>query len=226
MATDTVVTNTVTGVDGTSYTSAVSNDTLTNEDFLQLLLEELKMQDPTSPMDSARMLDTQMQMSSIETNLSLVTAMESMQSSYAQAALSNAANVIGKSIEDGNISQSGTNKAYTVRSVENIDGAVYVKAQEILYLEDVVTDVNGDLLNYDVNGNILDSTGTQTGNKITLTDPGTVALDDDGNVIILDSEGEIVTQTDEYKFTYQGGVNPVYSDELTTIDFDSITKIF
>ena len=69
MATDNIAITGSTGVDGNSYTTAVSNDKLTNEDFLNLMLEEMKMQDPTSPMDSSSMLSSQMQMSSIETNL-------------------------------------------------------------------------------------------------------------------------------------------------------------
>ena len=48
-----VVVNSQTGIDGNSYTTAISNDKLTNDDFLKLLLEEMKMQDPTNPMDSS-----------------------------------------------------------------------------------------------------------------------------------------------------------------------------
>ena len=43
MAVDNVVVSSSTGVDGNSYTTAISNDTLTNEDFLELLLEEMKI---------------------------------------------------------------------------------------------------------------------------------------------------------------------------------------
>ena len=136
MAVDAVQTQTKVDDYGNSYTTRISNDNLTNEDFLTLLLEEMKHQDPTSPMDSNRMLDTQMQMSNIQTNLELAKSMESLQASYSLSALSTAANVIGKNIEDGNISDSGVNKAYTVRSVENTDGEVFVRAQEILFLED------------------------------------------------------------------------------------------
>ena len=45
MAVENVQVNTSTGIDGSSYTSSISNDQLTNADFLKLMIEELKMQD-------------------------------------------------------------------------------------------------------------------------------------------------------------------------------------
>lgn len=42
MAVDNVVTQSATGFDGNSYTTAISNDKLTNDDFLKLMLEEMK----------------------------------------------------------------------------------------------------------------------------------------------------------------------------------------
>ena len=126
------------GVDGNSYTTSISNDQLTSNDFLKLMIQELKLQDPTKPMDSAQMLSTQMQMSTINTNQEMIKAMQAMQTAYSQTALSNATGVIGKNIEDGNVGEDGITKAYTVRSIENVDGEIQVKAQQILYLEDRV----------------------------------------------------------------------------------------
>lgn len=222
MAVDNVQVNTSTGVDGNAYTSNISNDKLTNQDFLKLMLEELKLQDPTKPMDSQRMLDTQMQMSSIETNLATAEAMKSLQNSFSQSALSNASNVIGKNIEDGNLNQSGVNKAYTVRSVESIDGGIQVKAQEILYLEDQIQNPDGDLVIYDLTGNLLNADGTKTGQKIALTNPGN-PITRDGAPVILDENNEEVT---DHGYAFSGARIPVYSDQLTTLPFNSITKIF
>lgn len=228
MAVDNVQVNTNTGVDGSSYTSSISNDELTNDDFLRLMIQELKLQDPTKPMDSKQMLATQMQMSTINANQEMVKAMASLQTSYAQTALSNAANVIGKNVEDGNISENGVNKAYTVRSVETIDGEVQVKAQEILYYEDRVKLTDGDdstpdtLVNYNVKGEILDSEGNVTDNKIVLQEPGLPLLRD-GKLVILDKNNEEIA---DHKYELAGATTPVYSDQLTSIPFSSLTKIF
>ena len=222
MAVDNVTVSSSTGIDGSSYTTAISNDQLTNEDFLTLMIEELKMQDPTSPMDSQRMLDTQMQMSAMNTNLKTIETMESLAKTFSQSALSNAAAVIGKNIEDGNIGEDGVNKAYTVRSVENVDGEVSVKAQQILYIEDQVQDSDGNNIVYDLNGEILDENGNKTGYKVALEDVGNV-IQKDGLPVILDENFEEVSDSG---YSMNGSVLPVYSDQLASIAFSSITKIF
>lgn len=95
---DKIQVNSSVGVDGNSYTSAISNDQLTNDDFLKLMIQELKLQDPTKPVDSTQMLSTQMQMSTISTNQEMMKVMQSLQTSFSQSSLSNASSVIGKKI--------------------------------------------------------------------------------------------------------------------------------
>ena len=77
--------NTSIGIDGNSYTTAISNDKLTNEDFLKLMIQELKLQDPTKPMDSKEMLSSQMQMSQMNTNQEMIKAMQAMQTEIGRA---------------------------------------------------------------------------------------------------------------------------------------------
>ncbi|WP_121628036.1 flagellar hook assembly protein FlgD [Poseidonibacter antarcticus] len=227
MATDIQV-NSSTGVDGNSYTNSVSNDELTNDDFLTLMITELKLQDPTSPTDSAQMLSTQMQMSTINTNQEMVTAMQSLQQSFSQTALTNASNIIGKNIEDGNIGESGINKAYTVTSVESIDGVVQVRAQEMLYLENKIKLTDPDdssndiLLDYNTAGEIIDANGNKNGSKIALNSPGDPIIKD-GSLVVLDSTNTEVT---DHNYKLAGLSSPVYSDELIDIPFSQITKIF
>lgn len=223
-----VDTSSATDASGNSYTTSVSNDQLSNSDFLQLMLQELKLQDPTKPMDSQQMLSTQMQMSSIDTNQKLVESMEALKTSFTQSSLSNASSVIGKNIEDGNVSDTGINKAYTVTSVENVDGQVQVVAREILYIEQRVKLSDGDdstndpLVNYDVAGNILDEDGKETGKKIALDKPGT-PLVKDGKLVVLDENNEEIA---DHKYELAGVNTPAYSDKVTNIPFEKITRIF
>lgn len=224
MATDNVEVSSSVGLDGNSYTTAISNDKLTNEDFLKLMLEELKMQDPTKPMDSQQMLDSQMQMSNIETNLTLAASMETLTAAFTQSALSNASNLIGQSIEDGNINEAGINKAYTVRSVSSDgEGGITVTAQEILYLEDIMVDSEGNLIDYNTAGEILDSEGNTTGQKVVIGYPGQIDLDEDGKPIILDADNEVVADS---TYVLSGQTRAVYSDQLSEIPFSSITRVF
>lgn len=229
MATDSIQVNTSVGVDGSSYTSSISNDQLTNNDFLKLMIQELKLQDPTKPMDSKEMLSTQMQMSQMSTNQEMIKAMQTMQTAFTQSSLSNASGIIGKSIEDGNVGADGVSKAYTVRSVENVSGEIQVKAQQILYMEDKVImpdpsdATKNQLVNYNTAGEILDSSGKTTGYKIVLTSPGVPAVGTDGKLTILDSNNAKVAN---HKYSLTGVSSPVYSDQLTTLPFSKITKIF
>ena len=222
--------NSVTGTDsyGNKYTQSVSNDSLTTNDFLKLMIEELKLQDPTKPMDSAKMLSTQMQMSTISTNQEMMKVMQSMQTAFTQSSLSNASGIIGRNIEDGNVGENGITKAYTVRSVENIDGVIQVKAQQILYLEDRLvlkdpSDTTKDqVIEYNLLGEILDANGKATGNKVVLTAPGR-PLQSDGKITILDENNEKIT---DHKYELTGFSVPVYSDQMTSMPFSSVTKIF
>ena len=225
---DDIKINSSVGIDGNSYTSAISNDQLTNNDFLKLMIQELKLQDPTKPMDSAKMLSTQMQMSTISTNQEMMKVMQSMQTAFTQSSLSNASGIIGRNIEDGNVGENGITKAYTVRSVENIDGVIQVKAQQILYLEDRLvlkdpSDTTKDqVIEYNLLGEILDANGKATGNKVVLTAPGR-PLQSDGKITILDENNEKIA---DHKYALTGFSVPVYSDQMTSMPFSSVTKIF
>ena len=141
MAVDNVTVNSATGADGNSYTTSVANDKLTNNDFLKLMIEELKMQDPTKPMDSQNMLNMQMQMSSIETNLQMVQALTSMQTAMNQSNLSNASNLIDKIVENGEYGDGGSLKQFMVSSVALQNGEVLLSAYEITSYDQATGDV-------------------------------------------------------------------------------------
>ncbi|MFA6789599.1 MAG: flagellar hook capping FlgD N-terminal domain-containing protein, partial [Arcobacteraceae bacterium] len=112
MATSSITTSSSVDAYGNSYTTSVSSEGLQSEDFLTLMLTELSMQDPTNPVDSASMLDTQLQLSTLEANLATVEAMESLQTSFQQSALSSASSMIGSIIETSDLDDEGNAKQY------------------------------------------------------------------------------------------------------------------
>ena len=226
MAVDNVLTQSAVGIDGNSYTTAVSNDELTNEDFLTLMLEEMKMQDPTKPMDSAALMDSQLQMSTIQANQDMSAAMKSLQSSYASSALSTAANMIGRIVEDGSIGSDGLVKSFKVTTVENKDGDIYLKTQQLVGIEDGLKDSTTDsIARYDETGVIYNSDNTSTDYRVSLDTSGRFNYNEDGSVTLLDVDGNVVTDsaiTDKYLYA---GSAIVYADETTTMPLNSVLEI-
>ena len=226
MAVDNVVTQSSVGLDGNSYTTSVSNDSLTNEDFLTLMLEEMKMQDPTKPMDSAALMDSQLQMSTIQANQDMSSAMKSLQNSYASSALSTAANMIGHIVEDGSIGDDGLVKSYKVTTVENQDGEIYLKTQQLVGVEDGLKDSTTDsIARYDDTGLIYNSDNTATDYRVSLDTSGRFNYNEDGSIMLLDVDGNVITDaavTDKYLYA---GSAIVYADEVTTMPLNSILEI-
>ena len=219
--------NSVTGTDsyGNKYTQSVSNDSLTTNDFLKLMIEELKLQDPTKPMDSAKMLSTQMQMSTLNANMEMIKALQSIQTAFTQSSLSTATGVIGKNIENGSTNKDGALKAFTVESIENVDGEIQVVAREWLYLHNGISLKDGDELkvaNYDETGNLIDEKGEKTGQTLVFESLGK-PLVKDGKLVVKDADGNEVA---DHKYVASGKSNVVVSSETTTFPFSSITKIF
>ena len=219
--------NSVTGTDsyGNKYTQSVSNDSLTTNDFLKLMIEELKLQDPTKPMDSAKMLSTQMQMSTLNANMEMIKALQSIQTAFSQSSLSTATGVIGKNVENGSTRSDGSLKPFTIESIENIDGEIQVVAREWLYLHNGISLKDGDEVKaaeYDEVGNLYNEKGEKTGQTIVLESLGK-PLVKDGKLVVKDADGNEVA---DHKYVASGKSNVVVSSETTTFPFSSITKIF
>ncbi|MGB3751176.1 MAG: flagellar hook capping FlgD N-terminal domain-containing protein [Arcobacteraceae bacterium] len=226
MAVDNVTSSSSTGFDGNAYTTAVSNDTLTNNDFLTLMLEEMKQQDPTKPMDSAALMDSQLKMSTIQSNQDMATAMTALQASYSASALSTASNMIGRSIKTGETDDVGEDKIYQVVTVDNKDGELFVKAQQFtgVYdgLKDKVADKN---VQYDANGLISDTDGNPTAYRVALDADNRFKYNADGSIMLLDSDNKVITDTTiKDKYTY-GGYSLLYSDDTVEIPLSSITTV-
>lgn len=227
MAVDGVSTTTQTGVDGNAYTSAVSSDGLSSDDFLKLMLEEMKQQDPTNPMDTDKLMDSQLKISTIQSNLKMATAMESLQSSYATSALSTASNLIGNVIQDGSKDDNGDATKYKVTKVENKDGDLYVDALKITGQVDALVDSDGKYVLYDADGTIYESDGTTpTAYKVALDRDGRFTYNKDGSLKILTvADNEPVTDeavTSKYKF---GGTGYKYADDTSSIPVGNITMV-
>ncbi|MEA3315632.1 MAG: flagellar hook capping FlgD N-terminal domain-containing protein [Campylobacterota bacterium] len=223
MEIDGVITNSQTGVDGNSYTSSVSNDQLTNEDFLRLMIEEMKMQDPTKPMDSAQLMDSQLQMSSIQANTSMSNAMLSLQSSYANAALSTSAAMIGHIVENGTIGDDGYVKSFQVNSVESRDGELSLNVRQMIGVVDGLKDSQtNEVIQYDSLGVLSDNPDIKVvldaQNRFTFNEDGTIKL---ANV----SDNEIITDEDIINRYAYAGYQPQYSENIENISMASVTKI-
>lgn len=93
----------------TTATNPLSN--LKSQDFLKLLLTELQYQDPTSPMDTDKMISQTSQLATLEAQNNLKTAMEAITSAFQTTNQLGAASIVGKVVSTGsnNISVTGGN---------------------------------------------------------------------------------------------------------------------
>ncbi|MCK9338030.1 MAG: hypothetical protein M0P43_09390 [Arcobacteraceae bacterium] len=174
---------------GNSYTTAISNDSLDSSDFIELMLAELQNQDPTEPTDSSKMLSDQLQINTLQTNIAMTEAMQTLTSTFAQTAISSASQLIGAVVENGDTGDDGENIQYLVSSVEVSDDGVNLKAYEIT----------------DVQDNYYTSTFSSADD---LIEGG---QDDEDSLTITDSEGLSYT-FDTYGKTYQE-----LSDEINEV---------
>ena len=222
-STDTSSVNTQSSVDkyGNNYTTAVDSGKLTNDDFLKLMLTELKYQDPTKPMDSKNMMDSQLKMSQIEANATMSESMQSLEKTFTQTSMSNAISFMGKKLdaivnvpvtnsqgeiqldENGDVIYEKVKAPFKVETVENVDGDVTLNAKEFLGLRDMGLNTATNLpFSYDqLTGRISDTSGgkldngdgTYTNLYVKLTSDGRFDLDTNGNVQIVDHNGNAQT---------------------------------
>lgn len=193
------------------------------------MIEELKLQDPTKPMDSAKMLSTQMQMSTLNANMEMIKALQSIQTAFNQSSLSTATGVIGRIVENGSTNSDGESKKYIINSIEVKDGEAIVVAYETLYTKYGIMVKDGDTedakykaINYDKDGNLYNEKGEKTGQTLVLESLGK-PLVKDGKLVVKDADGNEVT---DHKYVANGKSTIVVSDETVSMPFSSITKIF
>ena len=250
--TSSVTTSSATDAYGNTYTTAVSNDELQSEDFITLMLTELKLQDPTNTVDSASMLSTQLQLSTLEANTATVDAMESLQSTFEQSALSSSAAIIGNIIENGDTDDDGNAKQYKVSSVAMNDGTISLTAYEltgyydVYYFDEVsngsevvdssnedssisVTNSDGTTYNYSTYNKTYDELVTEI-SKTSKTSGITASMvqNNAGNyqLIFSASNGSSSISQNNLALAYSQDTATAYSSEAKTIAYNNITKIY
>lgn len=107
------------------------NGVLGKDDFLKLLLVELQYQDPTEPMDSAKILSQTSQLSTLEASENTNKALEALSKSLLSSAQFSTVSAIGKIADTGSngmIFEQGQNPSFEVYFPEAISsGNVEVK---------------------------------------------------------------------------------------------------
>lgn len=234
---------------GNTVTSAVSNDQLESSDFITLMLTELKLQDPTSPVDSSTILDTQLQLSNLEASTATVEAMEALQSTFEQSALSSSASLIGTIVENGDTDDEGNNKQYKISSVSMNDGEISLTAYELIgyydvyYFDevssgsDVIDSTNEDssmtLTNSDGNSysfSTYNKTYDELAAEISETSGMTssVVQNSSGNyqLVVSISNGSSSLSQNNLALAYSEDTATAYGSEAKTISYNNITKIY
>lgn len=247
--TSSVTTSSATDAYGNSYTTSVSNDQLQSEDFITLMLTELKLQDPTKAVDSSTMMSTQLQLSTLEANTASTAAMESLQASFEQSALSNSAAIIGNIVENGDTDDEGNTKQYKVASVAMNDGEISLTAYELSNYYDVYSfgevssssdivdssNENSSLTLKNSDGNTYsfstyNKTYADLATEISKTSgiTASVAQNSSGNyqMVVSVSGGSSSVAQNNLALSYSQDSATSYSSEAKTIAYSAITKIY
>jgi len=124
-------------INGTALKSNTTNSNITtgelgslsNDDFMKLFLSELKFQDPLEPMDASKMLDSTLQMSTIESNTKQTSTLDEISKSLNNPEQSSYINIIDKSIliDNNNTKISAGAGSFMVDMPEDFEGKIFLK---------------------------------------------------------------------------------------------------
>lgn len=246
--TSSVTTSSSTDAYGNSYTTAVSNDQLQNSDFINLMVTQLKNQDPTKATDSSQIMDTELKLANLNASNKTISAMEALQTSYQQSALSNSSALIGNIVENGNTDDSGNAKQYKVASVSMNNGTINLSAYQVSNYYDVYS-FNETSSGSDIVSTTADSSITlknSSGNSYTFSTynktyndlateisktsgiTATVNQNTNGNyqLVVSVSNGSSSLSQNDSKLTYSKDSATSYASTPETITMSSITKIY
>jgi flagellar hook assembly protein FlgD len=118
----------------TSATPAKDGTTLDSEAFLQLLVAQLRYQDPTSPMDTTQLMAQTTQMTSVE---QLVALADTQREAFAMQQRATAAALVGKQITA--VDAEGTSVTGVVSAVSYDSGTPLLQVGDLQIPLDLVT---------------------------------------------------------------------------------------
>jgi len=126
----TSVTNTVTQSDNDYVYNP--NSQLTDDQFMQLFLTELQMQDPTDPMDTDKMLEQTAYLTTMEMNQNMQTTLDNLSKTLQGNSELGAISAIGKMADTGyrylNVTDSDSSKSFELYFGDDISaGEVQIK---------------------------------------------------------------------------------------------------
>lgn len=184
-------------VNNTTPVTTSQNDFVYNPDsqldkdaFMKLFLEELKMQDPTEPMDTEKMLEQTSQLSTMEMNDNMQKTLEELSNTLSSTSKFNTISAIGKMADT-------ENRYLNVTDEMN-------EANFELYFGDDIS--NGEVIIKDRNGNIIKTFPLESHTKGVLSFSWDLK-DNNGNRVnsdIYEISATYTTPTGEEKQTVLG----------------------
>ena len=108
------------------------NSQLTNDQFMQLFLKQLEMQDPTNPMDTDKMLEQTAYLSTMEMNKNMQDTLNNLSNTLKSQSDLNTISAIGKMADTGNryinVTDEDTSKSFELYFGDDISsGNVIIK---------------------------------------------------------------------------------------------------
>lgn len=114
------------------------NTSLSKDAFLELLVTQLKNQDPLSPQSNTEFIAQMAQFTSVEQLMNMNTQLTQLNSSISSASM-----MIGKSVTWEELNEKGSTVMYTdvVKSIVSTDGVLYAKFEDntMIKVSDILT---------------------------------------------------------------------------------------
>jgi flagellar basal-body rod modification protein FlgD len=120
---------------GTNRSSSARQNSVERDAFMELLMMQVKSQDPLNPMDSAQVFDQLAQLSTLEQLWSIG---ETLESGNSTQQLANGALLIGRYVEANSVDEGRISGL--VDQVRMVSGRVWLKiGEKEVHLEDVLS---------------------------------------------------------------------------------------